>query len=344
LLPFQVTWLPLVKPVPLTVRVNAAVPATAELGDRLVRVAAGLMMNGTAGGEGCPTWETVTIALPGASIRDAGTMAVNCPELTKVVESAPPFQVIWVVLVKPAPFTVRRNPGPPAVALCGTMLLIDSAAVMVKVRGAGTGGSSMVTDAVPTAAISAAGTIAVNCPLFTNVVESSSPFHVTRLPLTKFAPFTVRVNVGPPTTAEFGERLERVAAGMMVKVTGGGEVCPVSATVTMAVPGDAMRLAEIKACTIPELKKVVGSAALFQVIWVAAVKPAPFTVRLNPLIPATAFGGKTLLIESASVMVKVRGAGCGVALMVTDAVPGEAIKAAGTVAVNWPALMKLVPS
>ena len=137
LLPFQVTWLPLVKPVPLTVRVNAAVPATAELGDRLVRVAAALMVNVTAGGEGCPESATVTDAVPADAMSDAGTVVVSCPAFTKVVVRALPFQVILVALVKPAPLTVRRNAGPPAVALCGTMLLIDSAVVIVKVSGAG---------------------------------------------------------------------------------------------------------------------------------------------------------------------------------------------------------------
>ena len=136
-LPFHVTWLPLVKPVPLTVRVNAAVPATAELGDRLVRVAGALMVKVTAGGEVCPESTTVTEAVPAEAMSDAGTVVVNCPALTKVVVRALPFQVILAALVKPAPLTVRRNAGPPAVALCGTMLLIDSAVVMVKVSGAG---------------------------------------------------------------------------------------------------------------------------------------------------------------------------------------------------------------
>ena len=68
---------------------------------------------------------------------DAGTVVVSCPALTKVVVRALPFQVILAALVKPAPLTVRRNAGPPAVALCGTMLLIDSAVVIVKVSGAG---------------------------------------------------------------------------------------------------------------------------------------------------------------------------------------------------------------
>ena len=136
-LPFQVTWLPLVKLVPLTVSVNAAVPATAEFGERLVRVTGGLMVKITAGGEVCPESTTVTDAVPADAISAAGTAAVSWPALTKVVVRALPFQVILVALVKPAPLTVRRNAGPPAVAFCGTMLLIDSAVVMVKVSGAG---------------------------------------------------------------------------------------------------------------------------------------------------------------------------------------------------------------
>ena len=136
-MPFHVTWSPLVKPVPLTVRVNAGVPATAELGDRLVMVAGGLMVNVTAGGEVCPTVVTVTAALPADAIRAAGTAAVSWPALMKVVTRLLPFQVTVVVLVKPAPLTVRVKAGFPTVVLCGEMLLMDRAGVIVKVSGAG---------------------------------------------------------------------------------------------------------------------------------------------------------------------------------------------------------------
>ena len=129
--------MPLVKPVPLTVRVNAAVPATAEFGDRLVMVAGGLMVNVTAGGEVCPVSVTVTAAVPADAIRAADTVAVNWPAFTKVVTRLVPFQVTCVALVKPAPLTVRVKAGPPAVALWGEILLIDRAVVMVKVSGAG---------------------------------------------------------------------------------------------------------------------------------------------------------------------------------------------------------------
>ena len=178
-LPFQVTWLPLVKPVPLTVRVNGEVPATAEFGDRLVSVAAALMVKVTEGGEVCPESTTVTDAVPADAISAAGTAAVSWPALTKVVTRPLAFQVTCVVLVKPAPFTVRVKAGPPAVALCGEMLVIDSAVVMVKVRGAGCGIALMVTDAVPADAMRAAGTAAVSCPALTKVVTSGLPFQVT---------------------------------------------------------------------------------------------------------------------------------------------------------------------
>jgi hypothetical protein len=54
LLPFQVIWVPCEKFVPLTVRVKAGPPATAELGDMLVSVAPGLMVKVNGGGDGCP--------------------------------------------------------------------------------------------------------------------------------------------------------------------------------------------------------------------------------------------------------------------------------------------------
>ena len=122
---------------PLTVRVNAGLPATAEFGDRLVMAGGAVMVKVTGGGEFCPASTTVTEAVPVDAMSGAGTAAVSCPALTKVVTRPLPFQVTCVALVKPAPLIVRVNAGPPTVVLCGEMLLIDIAVVMVKVTGAG---------------------------------------------------------------------------------------------------------------------------------------------------------------------------------------------------------------
>jgi hypothetical protein len=50
----------------------------------------------------------------------------------------------------------------------------------------------------------AAGTVAVSCTEETNVVARLEPFHRTTELLTKFVPFTVKVNCGDPARHEFG--------------------------------------------------------------------------------------------------------------------------------------------
>ena len=55
-------------------------------------------------------------------------------------------------------------------------------------------GFTTVTDAVPTAATLAAGTIAVSCVEETNVVTRAEPFHLTVEVATMLVPLTVRVN------------------------------------------------------------------------------------------------------------------------------------------------------
>jgi hypothetical protein len=65
-------------------------------------------------------------------------------------------------------------------------------------------GVTTVIEAVPAVAMRAAGTVAVSCVAETNAVVSAVPFHFTVEPETKFAPFTVSVNCGPPAAVQFG--------------------------------------------------------------------------------------------------------------------------------------------
>ena len=76
------------------------------------------------------------------------------------------------------------------------------------------GGLNTTTDAVPTEAISVAGTTAVNCVAFTNVVTRFALFHCTVAVFSKLLPFTVNVNAGPPAIAEFGTSEESVETGV----------------------------------------------------------------------------------------------------------------------------------
>ena len=78
-------------------------------------------------------------------------------------------------------------------------------------------GLNTTTDAVPTDAISVAGTAAVNCVALTNVVTRFAPFHCTIAVFRKLLPFTVSVNAGPPAIAEFG--LSEARAGTAVVIS-----------------------------------------------------------------------------------------------------------------------------
>jgi len=73
--------------------------------------------------------------------------------------------------------------------------------------------------------------------------------------LTKPEPLTVKVNAGPPAVTELGERLVIAGTGegaiVNVKAL---EIAPLGlATVTLATPGEAIRLAGTKALSCPEL-------------------------------------------------------------------------------------------
>jgi hypothetical protein len=112
-------------------------------------------------------------------------------------------------LTKPVPLTVRVKLALPAVTEFGLRLVIASAVLTVNVAGADAAPPVLatVTLAVPALAMSAAGTEAVTCVAETKVVVRAVPFQFTVEPLTNPEPVTVRVKVGPPAVAEFGDRL-----------------------------------------------------------------------------------------------------------------------------------------
>ncbi len=76
--PFHCTVVPGRKLVPFTVNVNAAPPAVAEVGLRLVIAGVGTVIGSVAAVDGLPpVFTTVMLALPALAIRLAGTAAVN---------------------------------------------------------------------------------------------------------------------------------------------------------------------------------------------------------------------------------------------------------------------------
>jgi len=72
--------------------------------------------------------------VPGSATRLAGILALICVVEPNVVPRRTPFHVIWVVLVKPLPLAVRVNPGLPAAAAFGEMLVstVADCGAMVK--------------------------------------------------------------------------------------------------------------------------------------------------------------------------------------------------------------------
>lgn len=107
-----------IKPLPKTVIVNAVPPATAELGlrERItgLLMTCGLILNVSALEAAVPGFTTVTLAVPDVNIRLAGTDAVTCVPLTKLVTSAEPFHCTIAPDKKPDPFTVSVKVGPAA--------------------------------------------------------------------------------------------------------------------------------------------------------------------------------------------------------------------------------------
>ena len=77
-------------------------------------------------------------------------------------------------------------------------------------------GFATVIDAVPAVAIRDAGTAAVSWVEETNVVVSAVPFQFTVEVGTKFVPFTVNVNCGPPGVTQVGLSELIVGAALIV--------------------------------------------------------------------------------------------------------------------------------
>ncbi len=180
--PFHCTTAPVRKLVPFTVKVNAAPPAVAEVGLRLVMLGVGALIGNAAGADGLPTeLAAVMLALPALAIKLAGTAAVSCVALTNVVVRPVPFHCTVAVERKPVPLTVNVNAAPPAVADVGLRLVIATAvgALMGNVSAVEALPPVFVTVilALPTLAIRLAGTAAVSCVELPNVVVSAVPLH-----------------------------------------------------------------------------------------------------------------------------------------------------------------------
>jgi len=216
--PFHLILDPFMNPVPVAVSVKAALPAVAELGLMLVNTGAGLLILNVCAALVPPPGngvKTVKLAVPAALIFVAGTTAVICVALMKVVANVVPFQLMVDPLIKLDPVAVSVNAAVPAMADVGvivvnagaglftiTVLMVNGTVLLVPPPGV-----PVKTDmaAVPAAVILVAGTIAVNCVALTYVVVSVFPPHFITELLIKPVPFTTNVKLAPPANAALGD-------------------------------------------------------------------------------------------------------------------------------------------
>jgi hypothetical protein len=307
---------------PVTVNVNAGLPAATLGGDKEERAGVGLFVVKVWALEVPPPGDgltTVTLIVPPVAMSVAAIAAVSCVLLTKVVVRLDPFHCTVELETKFVPLTVSVNAAPPALAIAGLRLDIDGTGLFtVKVcalelppPGAGL---TTVTLIVPAAAMSAAVIAAVSCVVLTNVVPRLDPFHCTDELEIKFVPLTVSVNASPPTVLEVGLRLVIVGAGLfgifIVKIKpvenplwGTGLV-----TVTSAVPGVEISDAGIEAINFVLLMNVVLREFPFQLTVEPETKFDPSTVRLKAAPPANALGGLSEVREimlQAAVLIKI---------------------------------------
>ena len=116
----------MMNPLPLTVSVNAAPPAVAAFGFKLVMEGEGLLIVKVNPFDVPPPgagFVTVTVALPAVVRSPAGIVAVNCVALIKLVVRPLPFQNTCDVGTKFDPLTVSVKPLVPDVAEFGLRLV-----------------------------------------------------------------------------------------------------------------------------------------------------------------------------------------------------------------------------
>jgi len=81
-------------------------------------------------------------------------------------------------------------------------------------------GELTVTVTVPSFAISAELMLAVNCVLFTNVVDNVAPFQFITDEETKLLPFTVNVNDADPAVILEGLSVDKTGVGLLTVLAG----------------------------------------------------------------------------------------------------------------------------
>lgn len=298
-----------------------------------------------------PGVPTLTAALPLPAIAFAGTDAVSCVELPKLLVRATPFHNTTSPEAKLLPLTVSVKPGPPAIALAGeTEFSAGTGVVVRKLKAFEVAPLGVLTlmDSVPGLAMDAAGTDAVSCVVAAKTVVSGEPFQSIVSPEIKLFPLTVNVKLADPATALDGEselRVGTAAAMLKVRELDVPElgVC----TLTDALPEFAMKLLGTVAVSCVALANVVASEAPFHDTVSPETKLVPLTDKVNAAPPASVFDGdKEFKVGAGGLTVKPRGLDTAPAAVcaLTDTLPGLTIQLAGTIAASCAELLNVVTS
>jgi hypothetical protein len=233
---------------------------------------------------------TEILSEPGVTISDAGTVAVICVALTNWLLSGEPFANTVDPASKFAPFTVRLDVAPPAWRNVGLSV--------VTLNPASTGSETAFevrwfesrTEILnePGVAISEAGTVAVICVALTNWLLSGEPFANTVDPASKFAPFTVRLDVAPPAWRNVGLSVVTLNPASTGSETAFEVRWLASRTVMLNEPALAIREAGTVAVISVALPKAEVKAVVPANTVMPFAKPDPLTVRLRFVPPACA--------------------------------------------------------
>jgi hypothetical protein len=271
--------------------------------------------------------------------------------LLNVVVRFEPFTRTTEPETKLLPVTVNVNPGLPAAALVGEILVNDGSGLLTvsdSVPVVEPSGFITPTARLPAEAMSLAGIAAVSCVALTNVVVRFAPFTWTVDPLTKFEPLAVSVNAGPPAVAVLGEMLVSDGAVLLTVKFNDPDVPPPGVglkTVMDNVPAEATSDAGIVAVSCVLLTKVVVRFAPLTRTTEAETKLLPVTVNVNPGLPVAALVGEMLvndgngLLTASDSVPVVEPSG----LITSIArVPAEAMSVEGMAAVSCVALTNVV--
>src|SRR5579864_316420 len=163
-------------------------------------------------------------------------------------------------------------------------------------------GLKTVTAAVPAVAMSLAGTCARRGPPLI-AVGRSFPFQRTTELGVEFIAITARVKVCAPTGAQLGSRELIVGIGFVPLLMAKFSILDVPppgvglATVTDAVPADAIAAAGMAAVNCVELTNVVVGIVPPKLTIEPGIKLAPLMVSVKPAaLPATALVGEIAVI------------------------------------------------